>query len=331
MIRGWGLSAVLCPTPIVGGATETHESVGEVAVAAEEEQPVRCEQRREALSLVRRSLRVVCPLLVLAALTGCGADAAEPASEGTPLASGVPSVSTSWPATIPSAIPPLEGTISTVMDDSGARARIFYSQLTLEQIERYLDLLDDEGFHVQFIVYESRSGGEVDDAETLADCDAIDMTKDEYHMRLEFGGGTGVLDVDLPTGAGATTAAPDAPVTPAFAAPADATEPLAPVVEWPAEIAADVPPVPGGTISSVASVNPGGYHIVCEATGDDVVSAYVQMLCERGFNQRQRVDNEDGKMAIVTLEGKGYALTVVRTSAGLVVVQISSRTESAAD
>ena len=64
-----------------------------------------------------------------------------------------------WPEAIPEDIPPLEGEIDTVMAGTG-RVRIFYHNVSDEQLQSYLALLEREGVQPGVSrVYRGRSAG----------------------------------------------------------------------------------------------------------------------------------------------------------------------------
>ncbi len=82
-----------------------------------------------------------------------------------------------WPAYLPADIPPLEGSIRLVME-GGDRVRIFYEDMTKEQVDQYLQLLQQQGFHLQYQVY-VQEGFPDNSAERMkkGDYDAVDITK----------------------------------------------------------------------------------------------------------------------------------------------------------
>ena len=97
-----------------------------------------------------------------------------------------------WPEYIPNDIPQLEGNIRTIMMGS-SHIRIFYEAVTEKQIKQYLDELERMGFQLEYIVY-TQEGFPDNSEEKLkrGEFDAVDITKGDYHMRLEVGGGTAV-------------------------------------------------------------------------------------------------------------------------------------------
>lgn len=92
-----------------------------------------------------------------------------------------------WPDSIPSEIPPLRENITTVFEpDYGAR--IFYAGVSADQVNNYLDVLEQQGFELQPIVY-VREGFPDNSEEKIrkGDIDAIDASKGNYQIRIEFG------------------------------------------------------------------------------------------------------------------------------------------------
>ncbi|MCD4802813.1 MAG: hypothetical protein K8R16_07715 [Anaerolineales bacterium] len=57
-----------------------------------------------------------------------------------------------WPDYIPGDIPVLEGEIDTVME-GGSHIRLFYRSVSMNQVIEYLNLLEREGFDLEYIVY----------------------------------------------------------------------------------------------------------------------------------------------------------------------------------
>jgi hypothetical protein len=102
-----------------------------------------------------------------------------------------------WPESIPDDIPVLEGDISMVMEAPGSRIRIFYHNLAKGQLEQYLALLDEEGFELEYLVF-TREGYPDKSEERLkrGEYDAVDITKGEYHMRIQYGSDVTTYDID---------------------------------------------------------------------------------------------------------------------------------------
>jgi hypothetical protein len=92
-----------------------------------------------------------------------------------------------WPDSVSSEIPPLEENISTVFV-TDTMVRIFYSGITTDRINDYLDLLEQHGFTLEPIVY-VREGFPDNSAEKISkgDFDAIEARKGNLYIRIEFG------------------------------------------------------------------------------------------------------------------------------------------------
>ncbi|MFL7792390.1 MAG: hypothetical protein AB8I69_09640 [Anaerolineae bacterium] len=101
-----------------------------------------------------------------------------------------------WPESIPEDIPVLEGDISLVMEAPGSHVRIFYQNLTKRQVEQYLGQLEEKGFDLEYIVYTREGFPDNSDGRTKrGEYDAVDITKGEYHMRLEYSSDTTTYDI----------------------------------------------------------------------------------------------------------------------------------------
>lgn len=144
-------------------------------------------------------LRSIAGLLILFVVLGCGisADVEERDTQATTIGPpGGSGIGFAWPESIPDDIPLLEGDISIVMEAPDSHIRIFYRNLPKRQVEQYLDRLEKEGFDLEYIVYTRE--GFPDNSEERAkrgDYDAVDITKGEYHMRLEYGSDTTTYDI----------------------------------------------------------------------------------------------------------------------------------------
>jgi hypothetical protein len=144
-------------------------------------------------------VKSIAGLLILFIALGCGVSTNVEERDTQATAISYPSgsgIGFAWPESIPKDIPVLEGDISMVMEGSGSRIRIFYRNLTESQLEQYLDQLEKEGFELKYIVY-TREGFPDNSDERLkrGDYDAVDITKGEYHMRIEYGGDTTTYDI----------------------------------------------------------------------------------------------------------------------------------------
>lgn len=139
-------------------------------------------------------------IVILFGALGCGIGSSKGAID-TPAAPtisypGNSGIGFTWPEKIPPDIPVLEGDINLVMEAPGSHIRIFYRNLTKRQLEQYLDQLEKEGFDLEYIVY-TREGfpDKSDERLKRGDYDAVDITKGEYHMRIEYGSDTTTYDI----------------------------------------------------------------------------------------------------------------------------------------
>ena len=137
---------------------------------------------------------------ILMVTLGCGiSHSTEPESGPNTTPIGPPEDSGfgfTWPERIPDDIPILKGDIQMVMEAPGSHIRIFYRNLTQRQLEQYLDQLEKGGFNLEYIVY-TREGypDKSEEKQKRGDYDAVDITKGEYHMRIEYGKDTTTYDI----------------------------------------------------------------------------------------------------------------------------------------
>ncbi len=171
-----------------------------------------------------------------------------------------------WPDYIPTDIPELEGQISLVMVSAESHIRIFYENMSEDQIEGYLNELQESGFELEFIVYVSE--GFPDNSEERiqkGEYDAVDITKGDYHMRLEFGGSEATYDI-YTSGFEAEVIAATTP-------------------QWPNELGDLIPPPERCELTSVSQLNgyDEGYLIRCEPEDGEVFADYAEALYALGF------------------------------------------------
>ena len=104
-----------------------------------------------------------------------------------------------WPTYLPDDIPILNGDISLVLGSPDTNVRIFFQPLSSNQIDQYVEQCWKNGFEIRYLVY-TREGfvDHSDEKLKAGDYDAVEMTKGEYWMRLEYGSDTVTLDINLP-------------------------------------------------------------------------------------------------------------------------------------
>lgn len=200
-----------------------------------------------------------------------------------------------WPDYIPDDIPVLEGNIRLVMEAPGLKVRIFYEGLTRKQFDQYLKLLKQEGFNLEYIVY-VQEGFPDNSEERLkrGEFDAVDITRGNYHMRVEYGEDT-ILDIYTQGFIGA----PDQPTATAV------------IYEWPADIVGVVPQPEGCDIFSIVNLNGGGYQIMCNIEVQGIDLAYIQQLQSLGFTEQDKLLDENGQIVTITLVKGNTSVTVM--------------------
>jgi hypothetical protein len=169
-----------------------------------------------------------------------------------------------WPDYIPEDIPVLEGKIRKVMVAPESHIRIFYEGLSKDQIDQYLRLLEQKGFHLEYQVYIQE--GFPDNSEERmkkGDYDAVDITKGDYHMNLGYGEGNISYDI----------------YTSGFAMPI----PTPAGLDWPADLVNVVPKPERCIIEMAAPDGKGGYQITCRPADQKVGSDYLGVLQTTGF------------------------------------------------
>jgi len=183
-----------------------------------------------------------------------------------------------WPEYIPDDIPPLPGTIDTVMP-GGSHIRMFYSNVSDEMIEDYLKLLVQEGFDLDYRILvqegfpdnseERRQRGEYDD---------IVITKGEYRMTLSHYEGSATYDV----------------YTSGFQE--EAREATA--LKWPEDLVNILPPPKRCELASINPDGSSGYHISCKREDADVDQDYLEMLLSSGFQIEEEFLGSDNEVTL---------------------------------
>jgi hypothetical protein len=220
---------------------------------------------------------------------------------------------TQWPSYIPDDIPALEGKIRLVMEAPGSHVRIFYEDLSRDQLDQYLKLLKQKGFQLEYTVY-VQEGFPDNSEERLkrGDFDAVDITKGAFHMRLEYGENSATYDIyssgfEIPNGVENLAQAPDSGF-------------------WPTELNLIIPQPERCPIVSVDPIPPQDYRITCRPGDKDVADDYKRALQAAGFMPNDMLRASDG-----SLDGSIYAwgsweISVDQPSSALILITISNTT-----
>lgn len=204
-----------------------------------------------------------------------------------------------WPGYIPDEIPPLPGTIRKVMGGEGAgRVRIFYQGMTKQEIDAYLRLLEKRGFLLEYRVYVDES--KPDNSEERmrkGDYDDVLITKGEYSMRLDYGGGDIVYDIDTYAFAGSI--------------------PTSTGASWPTELQGKIFPPERCPIEQIFPGTPAGYLVLCQPADEQVASDYISALLSAGFSPE--VLSATSNTGYVK---DGWAVAVSQHSTAIIQVQI---------
>ncbi len=173
-----------------------------------------------------------------------------------------------WPDYIPGDIPVLEGEIDTVME-GGSHIRLFYRSVSMNQVIEYLNLLEREGFDLEYIVYVQEGFPDrSEEKKEKGEYDAVKITKGEYHLNIAYSADP-VLDV----------------YTSGFQEEASAATAL----QWPPDLPESVPQPALCVLQTINPMNTGDfekYHITCKKEGDNVEQEYIQLLLSSGFEEK---------------------------------------------
>ena len=169
-----------------------------------------------------------------------------------------------WPAYIPADIPPLEGTITNVMEAPGSHVRLFFEGVSEQQLKEYLSQLQSMGYTLEYVVYVPEGiPNNSDERLKAGDYDAVRIARGAYDMTIEFGEELLTYDIS----------------TTAFANSTQDTAGL----EWPAGLASLVPQPERCPIENMLPPQPDWVMISCHPADDAVLDDYLRLLQGAGF------------------------------------------------
>ncbi len=248
--------------------------------------------------MVRRSWLLAAVVVLLGITLGCEGLARAPESATAPAEeSGAPlpnlpgaASNAQWPADLPADIPVLDARITRVMGTPDSNLRLFLEPLSAREVEDYVALCEQNGFTVEYIVY-VEPGFPDDSEERLkkGDFDAVDFAKDHIFMRLEHGSDLATLDIRI------ASTEPQPSPTP---------------MPWPADL--NVPPPEGCAVRNIANLSYGGYQIACDLPEVDArLEDYMQTLSALGFEEAERLINDDDEIVHVLLESASWSVKLM--------------------
>ncbi len=241
--------------------------------------------------MVLRRLIVVA-LVLLTALSGCGGSDEETPAAGMTLPGGgeveFPGFGPAgeWPSGIPDEIPVLDGEITNVMSGQ-SHTRLFYQGVSDSDVLDYVRGLESNGWELEFVVYESPTDtGQAEERAAAGEWDLVRAKKGEYGLRLEFGGGTGVLDIEGLSGdvVGVDTSWP---------------------TEW-----ADFPAPSQLAVDQVIYLGENGPMVDFTYESDDDILAYSDELEAVGFTVINRSFNQNDELISIVLRGDQHEVTL---------------------
>ena len=202
-----------------------------------------------------------------------------------------PVINPQWPTFLPDDIPVLNGDIASVMGSPDTNVRIFFKPLSDHQINQYVEQCENNGFEIRFLVY-TREGfvDRSDEKLKAGDYDAVEMSKGEYWMRLEYGSDIATLDINLPKTANQIHAT-DTPLA------------------WPEDIANSVPQPELCQVGNIANLAFGGYQLTCKYNDGNIrLEEYLLVLENRGFQETDRLVNDEGQIVYITFESDSMSV-----------------------
>jgi len=249
--------------------------------------------------------------LAVASIAGCGGDDTAPISVTDGDRSGIVETAdlpglvigdVAWPEAIPDDIPVLVGEITMVMP-TDAGVRLFYAGVSESAVNDYLDVLAAQGYDLEYVVYETPASGErAQERAEAGEWDAVRATKGDCRLGLEFGRGTGTLDIGgiQMEGSGVDTS-------------------------WPAEWAG----IPAPSLLAVNEVTLFGDTIVEVAYETDAdIEEYVAELEAADFTVTQRSFDQNDEIISVTVGDTTNEVCMRTYPGGRLVISVAQATAS---
>jgi len=218
-----------------------------------------------------------------------------------------------WPAYIPADIPQPEGLIRKTMEGD-ISMRIFYGSMTPAAFDQWINLLEEQGFSLEYVVYVEE--GFPDNSEERirkGDFDAVKISKGDYQLEITYGSESPVLDIAISgfefPGYSNTEPTPSGPV-------------------WPAEYALVIPQPARCTLIAVEPVPPHDYRILCQPADAQVLADYQNSLQAAGYSPNTVIPASDG-----SLDGSIYAwgsreISFEQPSTDLLIITIADTSAS---
>lgn len=210
----------------------------------------------------------------------------------------------SWPAYLPTGIPPFEGNLQDITTFGGL-LRLHYTNITIPQLQSYLAKLKQAGYQLHYVVYQLPGVAPINDndVEKYVREGKFDEVQISGPYQLRILPGESEMDYEI-------TVAPDfadayataeaknmaARIPGPRTVPGAASNPLV----WPANLINIVPPPADCALTSVINPPDGSTTISCEMANRDVALAYTQVLQNQGFVEQDRLKGPNGE--IITIE-----------------------------
>lgn len=268
-------------------------------------------------------MKYIAPLSIIALLflSGCNSPATQPSS---PISAAEQTSESqmpgqfggfsfgddaSWPDYLPEDIPPIPASITMVMEDAN-QIRIFFSDLPEDEFKSYLLSLQQQGFSLEYIVYEQAGmpEGKADEMIDQGKFDAVRITKGTYSMNIEYGDGQGTLDID-PSGLPEGTVIGSGP-------------------KWPEELAGIIDQPEGCSIQSVASGNNGETIITCESENTSMLRNYMAEISAQGFAEYDRSEDQNGELIKVSYIRGSVKIDLKNYQPGLMGITVYTNAEA---
>lgn len=207
-----------------------------------------------------------------------------------------------WPDYIPDDIPPVPGDITTVMTGDD-RVRIFFENVSQNEMDAYLYALSQNGFSLEYVIYTQE--GFPDNSEERrqkGEYDAVRITKGTYNMTIEYGGNEGTYDIDT---SGFET------VSQGNTGP-----------DWPQELKGVLDPPEACTIQAVMPAGDGATFVQCASENTALLSEYAAKLQTQGFAIEKESKDQNGDIIEITLKKDTVTVSIRNYGMGRIGITV---------
>ncbi|MBI9049316.1 MAG: hypothetical protein JEZ00_07850 [Anaerolineaceae bacterium] len=183
-----------------------------------------------------------------------------------------------WPEYLPEEIPPIPGTIGSIMADD-TRVRIFFEEVSEKEMHTYLQEFEDRGFSLKYLLFYADSEQEPTQKDIDKGAyDAVDIIKGEIQIRIEYGDNEGTMDINAQPFAADISTGP----------------------HWP-DALVGVLPEPDCALDVMMVQSDGAGNMFCNSENINLLAEYSETLMANGFELVHESRNQNSQVYAVQL------------------------------